>query len=179
MTQETLKWKLFPYSLTGKAKQWYTSAVKSMNEDCDELIYKFCLAFFPMSHIVSLPRAILGFEQYKECIGAAWATFSALIHSGLDMFLPDSVLLRLFCSGLDMESNLCLDMTVGGRFAHKTMTEEVTFLKRLIDSHTSFVIKTKPLQAKVMSSFEEPSQAKSKPIPSLYLDSTHEPSPKP
>ena len=179
MTQENLRWKLFPFSLMGKAKQWYTHVVESTNGDWDELKDKFCLTFFPMSRIDSLPRAILGFEQYKECIGAAWARFSALIHSGPDMFLPDSVLLRLFCSGLDMESDLCLDMTVGGRFAHKTMTEEVTFLKRLIDSHTSFVIKTKPLQAKVMSSFEEPSPAKSIPIPSLYLDSTHEPSPGP
>jgi len=168
MTQETLKWKLFPYSLTGKAKQWYTSAVKSMNEDCDELIYKFCLAFFPMSRIVSLPRAILGFEQYKECIGAAWARFSALIHSGPDMFLPDSVLLRLFCSGLDMESNLCLDMTVGGRFAHKTMTEEVTFLKRLIDSHTSSVIKPNPSRQKYCQVLRSPHQ----PNPNPYLPYT-------
>ena len=94
MTQETLKWKLFPYSLTGKAKQWYTSAVKSMNEDCDELIYKFCLAFFPMSRIVSLPRAILNFEhREKESIGVAWARFLALIHTGLDLSLPDRILL--------------------------------------------------------------------------------------
>ena len=33
MTQETLKWKLFPFSLTGKAKQWYTFAVESPNGD--------------------------------------------------------------------------------------------------------------------------------------------------
>ena len=180
MTQETLKWKLFPFSLKGKAKQWYTHVIESTNEDWDELIYKFCLAFFPMFRIVSLPRVILGFEQYKkESIGAAWPRFLALIHSAPDMFLPNSVLLRVFCSGLDMDSYLCLDMTIRGCFAQKTMTQEVTFLKRLIDSHSSSVIKTKPLQAKVMSSFEELSLAKSKPIPSLYLDSTHEPSPEP
>ena len=37
MTQETLKWKLFPFSLMGRAKQWYTHVVESMNGDCDEL----------------------------------------------------------------------------------------------------------------------------------------------
>ena len=47
MTQETLKWKLFPFSLIEKAKQWYTLAVESMNGDWDELKDKFCLAFFP------------------------------------------------------------------------------------------------------------------------------------
>ena len=72
MTQETLRWKLFPFSLIGKAKQLYIFVVESMNGDWDELKDKFCLAFFPMSHIGSLPRAILDFEQCeKESIGAA------------------------------------------------------------------------------------------------------------
>ena len=61
MTLETLRWKLFPFSLTGKAKQWYMFAIESANGDCDELKDKFCLAFFPMSRIGSLPRAILDF----------------------------------------------------------------------------------------------------------------------
>ena len=72
MTQETLRWKLFPFSLTVKVKQCYTQALESTNGDWDELKDKFCLAFFPMSRIVSLPWAILDFEQYKkESIGAA------------------------------------------------------------------------------------------------------------
>ena len=72
MTQETLRWTLFPFPLIGKAKQWYTQAVESTNGDWDELKDMFCLAFFPISRIVSLPRAIHDFEQYeKESIGAA------------------------------------------------------------------------------------------------------------
>ena len=103
MTQETLKWKLFPFSLIEKAKQWYTSVVESMNGDWDELKDKFYLAFFPMSRIDSLPRAILDFEQCKkESIGAAWARFSALIHVGPDLSLANSILLRLFCLVIDM-----------------------------------------------------------------------------
>jgi hypothetical protein len=62
MTQEALRWELFPFSLTEKAKQWYTPTVRSTNGDWDELNEKFCLAFFPMSRIVSLLRAILDFE---------------------------------------------------------------------------------------------------------------------
>ena len=47
MTQENLKWRLFPFSLIGKPKQWYTFAIESTNGDWDELKDKFCLAFFP------------------------------------------------------------------------------------------------------------------------------------
>ena len=93
MTQEILKWKLFPFSLIEKMEQWYIDAVESMNGDWDELKDKFYLAFFPMSHINSLPRAILDFEQYEESIGVAWARFLALIHASLDLSLPDNILL--------------------------------------------------------------------------------------
>ena len=71
MTQEILRWKLFPFSLSGKAKQWYTHAVESTNGHWDELKDKFYLVFFPMSRIDSLARAIFDFEQYEESIGAA------------------------------------------------------------------------------------------------------------
>ena len=99
-----------------------------------------------MSHINSLPRAILDFEQCKkESIGVAWARFSMLIHAGLDLSLPDGVLLRLFCLGIDINADLCLDMTAGGCFTHKPMMEQVKFLENFIDRQASSVIRTKPL----------------------------------
>jgi hypothetical protein len=57
------------------------------------------------------------------------------------------------------------------------MTEQVKFLENFIDRHTSSIIRSKPLQEKVMSSIEESSLVESKPIASL--DSTNEPSPEP
>jgi hypothetical protein len=33
MSQDTLKWKLFPFLLTGRAKQWYSLNVRSMQGD--------------------------------------------------------------------------------------------------------------------------------------------------
>jgi hypothetical protein len=78
----------------GKAKQWYTHAIESTNGDWDELKDKFCLSFFPMSRIGSLPRAILDFKKHeKESIGAARAWFSTLIHASPDLSLPDSILM--------------------------------------------------------------------------------------
>jgi hypothetical protein len=62
MTQETLTWKLFPFSLIEKVEQWDTHAIGSTNGDWEELKDKFCLAFSPMSRIVSLPNAIFDFE---------------------------------------------------------------------------------------------------------------------
>jgi hypothetical protein len=116
MTQKTVKWKLFPFSHTERAKQWFARTVGSLNGDWERLQDKFCLAFFPISHITSLQKEILGFQQYeKESIGAAWARFSDLVHSGPNLSLPNHVLLLHFYLGLDKESVLYLkrDLSVG------------------------------------------------------------------
>ena len=92
MAQETLRWKLFPFSLAEKAKQWYAHIVGKVNGEWDELRDKFCLAFFPMSRIASLRKEILDFRQdEKESIGAAWARFSKLTRAGPDLSIPDHV----------------------------------------------------------------------------------------
>ena len=49
MTHETIKWKLFPFFLLGRAKQWYAHIIGSVHGNWDELRDKFCLAFFSMS----------------------------------------------------------------------------------------------------------------------------------
>jgi hypothetical protein len=41
MAQETLKWILFPFSLTGRAKQWYNLNVRSVEAKCEVLRENF------------------------------------------------------------------------------------------------------------------------------------------
>jgi hypothetical protein len=130
-----------------------------------------------MSRILSVPRVILDFEQYEESIGATWAKFSMLIYVGLDLSLFDSILLSLFCLGINIDADLCLDMTTRGRFTHKPKIEQVKFLENFLERHTSSIMKTRTLHAKVMPSVEESSLVEFKPIP--FLDSTLEPPPKP
>jgi hypothetical protein len=57
------------------------------------------------------------------------------------------------------------------------MTEQVEFLEHFIAKHTSSIIRTKPLQAKVKLSVGEYSLVESKLAPSL--GSTYEPPPEP
>jgi hypothetical protein len=54
ISQETLRWKLFPFSLMGKAEQWYTHNVRGMIHDWEELRDSFCLSFSYASHTASL-----------------------------------------------------------------------------------------------------------------------------
>jgi hypothetical protein len=97
MSQETLHWKLFPFSLDGRARQWYDHNVGKVNRDWEELRNRFCLTFWPISQIAVLQQEILNFQQkYKETIGAAWDHFSILSRSGPNLSIPNHVMLQHF-----------------------------------------------------------------------------------
>jgi hypothetical protein len=91
MAQETLWWKLSPFSIDERAKQWYAHNVGKVNGEWDELRDRFCLAFFPISLIACLRRKILDFcHDEKETIRAAWARFSKLTHAGPNLSIPNN-----------------------------------------------------------------------------------------
>jgi len=97
MAQETLRWKLFPFSLTVKAKQWYDHNVVKVNGEWELLRDRFCLAFFLISRMASLRKEILNLRQgEKESVGAARARFSKLTQAGPNLSIPDHVLLQHF-----------------------------------------------------------------------------------
>ena len=86
MSNETLRWKLFPFSLMGRAKQWYSQTVGSMQVYWESLCSKFCLRFFPISKVVSLQKEVLNFRQLEEeSLGTSWDRFNELIITGLDL----------------------------------------------------------------------------------------------
>jgi hypothetical protein len=66
MAQDTLRWKLFPFFLNERAKQWYAHNVGKVNWEWDKLRDRFYLAFFPISRITSLRKEILDFRQDEE-----------------------------------------------------------------------------------------------------------------
>ena len=117
MSQETLKWKLFPFSLMGLAKLWYTRTVESAQGEWEVLQAKFCLTFFPIAWVVHLWREVLSFKQReKESLGASWARLIDLYSSGPDLAIPEPILLQHFYLGLSEKSAQFLNIAWGGAF---------------------------------------------------------------
>ena len=132
-----------------------------------ELRDKFCLKFFPESWLVALRKDIICFQQNeKKSIGAAWARFLLLVKSGPVLSLPDYVFAWTLLLGA--RHGLCsyLDMTAGGSFAHKTLSEGMEILE-IISGNTSFVAESTPSQEQRKSSHEDILAAK--PDCSLYI----------
>jgi hypothetical protein len=63
MSDQTLCWKLFSFSLKGKARQWYDKAVGKQQGDWGSLRSNFCLDFYPISQIVDHRVKVLTFKQ--------------------------------------------------------------------------------------------------------------------
>jgi hypothetical protein len=72
MHHETVKWKLFPFPLTGYAKEWYSLTVGRVEDDWNILKEKFCLRFFPLRRVMDLCIEAVSFKQREEePLGAA------------------------------------------------------------------------------------------------------------
>ena len=171
MSQDTLWWKLFPFSLDERAKQWYAHNVGKVAGDWEELRNRLCLVFFPISLIAALRQEILNFlQKEKETIGAAWDRFSILTCSEPDLSIPNHVLLKHFWLGLSKESTLQLDITVGGSFTHKTTEEGEALLDRILENTPPL----EPLRVESMLSHEQVSSAKAE-----HTLTIQEPSPEP
>ena len=97
MSDETLRWKLFPFSLMGKVKRWYNLTIGSWQGDWEALCYSFCLQLFPIFRVVSLRLEILSFKQKeKEYLGMSWKRFNDLINTGPDLAIQDPIFLQHF-----------------------------------------------------------------------------------
>jgi hypothetical protein len=130
MAQETLKWIIFPFSLMGRAKQWYNLNVQSVEGKWEVLREKFCRTF-SLAQISDLRCEIILFKQKKgESLGTAWARFINILASGPDLGIPEPTCLQQFRLGLNAESAKFLDSSSGGSFIDLTLNEGRVILEK-------------------------------------------------
>ena len=83
----------------------------------ETLCSKFCLRFFFISKVVSLPKEVLNFRQLEEeSLGTSWDHFNELIITSLDLAIQDPVFLQHFYMGLSKDSRESLDKASRGAF---------------------------------------------------------------
>jgi hypothetical protein len=93
MNQNTLRWKLFLFSLTGEAKVWYNWKAERVGGDWIKLKDEFCLFFFPIGKVIPLRNQLLTFKQGEESLGTAWARFMLMADSGPPHGIPEEMLM--------------------------------------------------------------------------------------
>jgi hypothetical protein len=63
MNQNTLQWKLFPFSLAGEAKIWYDRKARRVGGEWIKLKDEFCLFFFHVTKVLPFHIRLQSFKQ--------------------------------------------------------------------------------------------------------------------
>ncbi|KAL6553671.1 hypothetical protein OROGR_007513 [Orobanche gracilis] len=131
-SEESVKLRLFPFSLKDKAKFWLNSLQAKTITSWDQLVNKFLAKFFPVSKTDSLRREISEFfqkenEEFYEC----WERFNDLIlkcpHHGFEIWR----LVKYFYDGLTPNNRQLVQSMHGGKFLHLIGDEAWNALENL------------------------------------------------
>jgi hypothetical protein len=134
MNQNTLRWKLFPFSLTKEVKIWYDRKVGRVGGDWIKLKDEFYLFFFPVTKVFMLCVQLLTFKQGEESLGAAWERFMLMANFGTPHGIPEEMLMQHFIGGLNPESPHFMNVASKGSIMYKTVAEVRTILEKVLDS---------------------------------------------
>ena len=115
VSQDAIRLRLFPFSLLGRAKQWFY-ANKADVDTWDKCAKAFLSKFFPTGKTNALRGRISNFQQASnESIPEAWERLQHILacpHHGMDNWL----ILQNFYNGLTQSSRDHVDAAAGGAF---------------------------------------------------------------
>jgi hypothetical protein len=129
---EWFKWNLFPYSLAGEAKTWYSFASFEVEGNWNNLTKKFWEKFFPTSKVQHLRRQVITFTQgEEEMIDQAWNKFNELIEQGPSLGFSGDVFFHTSFFSLTPRCMQHIQMCAGGDLMEKTLTEAAQLLQKI------------------------------------------------
>ncbi|CAM8948164.1 unnamed protein product [Rhodiola kirilowii] len=107
--------RLFPFSLTGKAKDWLRSQTPDSFTTWEELAVAFLNKYFPLSKTAFYKSQITNFAQMDgETLYEAWERYKEYQRLCPHHNLDDLLVFHTFYHGVDGSSWLALDTAAGG-----------------------------------------------------------------
>ena len=134
ITADIIRLRLFPFSLLGKAKQWFYQNTEAVNM-WDKCSAAFLAKFFPLGKTNALRGRISSFQQTgMESIPEAWERLQEYIlacpHHGMDEWL----VLQSFYNGLTTTSRAHLDAAAGGVYLDLTITKATALIEKMVSN---------------------------------------------
>ncbi|KAJ9538031.1 hypothetical protein OSB04_030764 [Centaurea solstitialis] len=122
-TADEVKLRVFPLTLTNKAKDWFKKLTPGSISTWEVLKSAFLSRFFPLSKVNKLKAEIRQFKQGKDHLAKAWERYKDLLLQLPNHGIDDREVMNIFYAGLTNESRLWLDSSCGGLFPYKTASE--------------------------------------------------------
>jgi hypothetical protein len=131
VTQDQMRARLFPFSLLGKALQWFHSQPAETVQNWNALMRAFMKEYYSPGKTQSLRNKIATFAQYPtETISEAFERFNEYTRAVPHHKFPKEDLVQKFYQGLTMVSRMIIDASEGGSIIELTPTEAFTLWSR-------------------------------------------------
>jgi hypothetical protein len=137
VTQDQMRARHFPFSLLGKALQWFHSQLAETVQDWNALMRAFIKEYYSLGKTQSLRNRIATFSQYPtETISEAFKSFNEYTRAIPHHKFPKEDLVQKFYQGLTMASRTIIDASAGGSIIELTPTQAFTLFKKVEDNDT-------------------------------------------
>jgi hypothetical protein len=136
VTQDAVRLRLFPFSLLGKAKQWFYSNKEAMStwEKCSNA---FLVKFFPLSKTNALRNKISTFQQLTdETIAEAWERMQDYISACPDHGMEEWFTMQSFYHRLIHTAREHRHAAVGGSFFALNIEEARKLIEKMASNQS-------------------------------------------
>jgi hypothetical protein len=129
--------RFFPFSLLGKALQWFHSQLVEMVQNWDTMMRAFMKEYYSPGKTQSLCNKIATFAQYPtKTISEAFECFNVYTRVVPHHKYPKEDLVQKFYQGLTMASRMIIDASVGESIIELIPTQAFTLFKKVADNDT-------------------------------------------
>jgi hypothetical protein len=136
VTQDAVRLHLFPFSLLGKAKQWFYSNKEAVST-WEKCFNAFLAKFFPLGKTNALRNMISGFQQLMdEIITEAWECLQGYIAACPHHGMEEWFIIQSFYHGLIRSAREHIDATVGGSFFTLSIEEAHKLVEKMASSQS-------------------------------------------
>ena len=130
ITEEDLRLRLFPLSLSDQAKHWLTSQPPDSITSWNDLVQKFLTKIFPPAKIAQLVQEINTFKQFKgENLVKAWERFHDLLKRCPHHRLTRWMQVHTFYNDLSDSARTIIDASAGGALMKKATDQAYEILE--------------------------------------------------
>ena len=134
VASKIIKLHLFPFSLLGRAKQWFYKDREVVNT-WNKCSTAFHAKFFPMGKTNALRGRISNFQQTAlESISKAWERLQEYILTCPHHEIKDWLILQNFYNGLTSTSRAHIDATTRGAFFSLTISRAMALLEEMVSN---------------------------------------------
>ena len=131
-TQDTLRLRLFSYSLRDRARAWLNSLPFDSITTWNDLANKFVMKYFPPTKNAKLRNEITSFHQLEdESLFETYERFKEFLRRCPHHGIPCCIQLETFYNGLKPSTRLMVDASANEALLSKSYTEAYEILERI------------------------------------------------